>query len=67
MAALEDALGNRWKDFEVEDMSEVAFLRLLEHLLYTARYRNDAYGVYGCLPMNEHGVGKCGTVNGNEG
>ena len=44
MALAEDALGNRWKDFEVGDKRESTFMRLLERLPDTARYRIDAYG-----------------------
>ena len=66
-AALEDALGDRWKDFEVGARSEAAFLRLLERLPDTERYETDAYGMYGCLPMNKRKIGKGGAVNRNEG
>ena len=31
------------------------------------RYSSGTYGAYGCLPVNEHWVGKGGAVNGNEG
>ena len=65
-ALAEDALGNRRKDFEVGDRSESTFLRLLERLPDTARYRIDAYGGYGCLPMNKRKVGKSGAVNRND-
>ena len=47
--------------------SESAFLRLLERLQDTERYDTDAYGAYGCLPVNKHRVGKGGEVNRNEG
>ena len=60
-------MGNRWKSFEAIDMSEATFLRLLERLPDTERYRSDAYGVYGYLPVNKRRVGKCGAVNKNEG
>ena len=66
-AAVEDALGNRWKDFEVGDRSESTLLRLLERLPDAVSYRSDAYGAYGCLPVNKHWVGKVGAVNRNEG
>ena len=42
-------------------------LRLLERLPDTARCRIDAYGAYGCLPVNKHRIGKGGTANRNEG
>ena len=67
MAVLEDAMGNRWKGFEIVDRREVTFLRLLERLPDTVCYRSDAYGVYGCLPVNRYRVGKGGAVNKNEG
>lgn len=60
-------LGNWWNDFEVRDRSEATFLRLLEPLPDTARYSSDAYGTYGCLPVNKHKVGKDDAVNRNEG
>ena len=41
----EDAVSNRWKNFEVGAISEATFLRLLERLTDTERYRIDAYGV----------------------
>ena len=63
----EDALGNRWKRFEVGDRSESTLLRLLERLLDAACYSSDGYVAYGCLPVNKHRVGKGGAVNGNEG
>ena len=66
MAALEDALRNRWKDFEVEYGDKATFMRLLERLPDTARYSIDAYGVYRCLPVNKHRVGKGGAVNRTE-
>ena len=48
---LEDALGNRWNDFDmVGDRSEATFLRLLERLPDTACYRSDAHGyMVACL------------------
>ena len=52
-AVVEGASGNRWKDFEVGDRSEVTLLRLLERLPDAERYSSDAYGAYGCLPMNK--------------
>ena len=64
---MEDALGNRWKDIEVEDRIEATFLRLLERLSDTERYKIDACGVYGRLPVNKRKVGKGGAVNRNEG
>ena len=64
---MEDASGNRWKDFEVGDRSESTLLRLLERLPDAACYSSDAYGAYGCLPVNKHRVGKGGAVNRNEG
>ena len=64
---VEDASGNRWKDFEVGDRSESAFLRLLDRLPDTACYSSDAYGVYGCLPVNRRRVGKGWTVNRKRG
>ena len=66
-AVAEDALGNRWNDFEVGDRSESTLLRLLERLPDAASYSSDAYGAYGCLPVNKHRVGKGGAVNRNEG
>ena len=66
-AVAEDALGNRWKRFEVGDRSASTLLRLLERLLDAACYSSDAYGAYGCLPVNKRKVGKGGAVNGNEG
>ena len=50
---MEDESGNRWEDFDVWDRSEVALLRLLERLPDAERYSSDAYGAYGCLPMNK--------------
>lgn len=38
--------------------SESTLLRLLERLLDTGRYRIDAYGVYGCLPVNRCRISK---------
>ena len=46
---------------------EAIFMRLLERLLDTARYSSGAYGAYGCLPVNKHGVGKFRAVKRNEG
>ena len=67
-AAMEDALGNRWKDFDVVGgRDEATFLRLLERLPGTERYEPDAYGVYGCLPVNKHRVGKVDVVDRNGG
>ena len=66
-AALEDALGDRWKDFEVGGRSEATFLRLLERLPDTERYETDVCGVYGCLLVNKRKVGKGGAVNRKEG
>ena len=65
----EDALGNRWKDFEVGGRSESTFLRLLERLAEMERYSSGAYGVcmYGFLPVNKLRVGNGGAVNRNEG
>ena len=42
-------------------------VRLLERLPDTTHYRIDGYGVYGCLPVNKHKVGKGDAVNGNKG
>ena len=42
------------------------FMRLLERLPDAERYSSDAYGAYGCLPMNKHGVGRGSAVNRNE-
>ena len=67
MVVAEDALGNRWKDFKVGGRSESTFLRLLERLAEMERYSIDAYGAYGCLPVNKHRVGKGGAMNRNEG
>ena len=41
---MEDALGNRWKGFEVGDRNESTFLRLLERLLDAARYSSAHMG-----------------------
>ena len=49
------------------DRSEVALLRLLERLPDEESYSSDAYGAYGCLPVNKHSVGKGGAVNRNAG
>ena len=57
-AALEDAQGKRWKDFEVWDRSESTLLRLLERLPDAESYRLDAYGAYGCLHVNKNWVSK---------
>ena len=51
----------------VGNRSESTFLRLLERLPDMSRYRIDAYGVYGCLPVNKHRMGKGRVVNRNEG
>ena len=66
-ATLEDSMGNRWKDFEVEDRIGVTLLRLLDRLQYMKRCSSDSYGVYICLPVNKRGIGKGGAVNRNEG
>ena len=62
-AVAEDALGNRWNDFEVGDRSESTLLRLLEGQPDAESCSGDAYGAYGCLPVNKHRVGKGGAVN----
>ena len=41
-------------------------MRLLEQLLDTARYKIDAYRMYGCLPVNKQRVGKGCAVNRSE-
>ena len=64
---LEDALGNRWKDFEMGDRSGSTFMRLLEGQPDAGRCSGDAYGVYGCLQVNKHRVGKGESVNRNDG
>ena len=63
-AVVEERNGNRWMDFEVGDMSETTFLRLLERLPDTDCYGIDAYGVYGCLHVNKRKVGKGGAGTG---
>ena len=62
-----DASGNRWKRFEMGDRSWSTFLRLLEGHPDAGRCSGDAYGAYGCLPVNKHRLGKVGSVNRNEG
>ena len=47
--------------------SEATFLRLLDRLPGTGRYRIDAYGVYGCYPVNTRRIVKSVAVNRNEG
>ena len=66
-AALAEADGSRWVDFERGDRSETTFLRLLARLPETLQYRSDHYGMYGGLPRNCHVSGKGGAVNWNEG
>ena len=46
------AIGGRTLRWE-RDRSESIFLRLLERLPDTARYRSDGYGVYGYLPVEQ--------------
>ena len=41
-------------------------MRLLERLPDMEHYRINAYGVYGCLPVNKHRIGKGGVMNRNE-
>ena len=65
-AVVEDASGNRWKDFEIGDRSESTFMRLLERLPDEDRYETEGYSVYEWLPHNKHVVGKGGAVNWNE-
>ena len=66
-AAIAEADGRRWVDFELGDRSETTFLRLLARLPATGQYRSDHYAVYGWLPPQQHKAGKGGAVNWNEG
>ena len=61
---IEECDGSRWIDFEVGDRIEATFLRLLDRLLDSECYEPDAYGVYGCLPVNKRKVGKGGAGTG---
>ena len=65
-AVVEERDGSSWIDFEMGDRSEATFCACWSGC-HTERYRNGAYGVYGCLPVNKRKVGKDGAVNGNEG
>ena len=46
--------------------AESTLLRLLERLPDAESCSSDAYGAYGCLPVNKRKVGKGGAVNRNE-
>ena len=40
---------------------------MLERLPDAERYKTDAYGAWGALPVSKHVIGKYGAVNRNEG
>ena len=62
-----EADGRWWRDFEVGQRDEAAFLRLYARLPAAARYNTDKYGVYNWLPANRHEARKGREVNRNEG
>ena len=66
-AVIEERDGIGWMDFEVGGRDEAALLRLLERLPDAESCSSNAYGAYGCLPVNKHRVGKGGAVNRNDG
>ena len=66
-AAVEEADGSIWRDYEVGRRDEQTFLRLYERLPDAKKYRSDDYNVYKWLPSDRHMVGKGSEVNRNEG
>ena len=66
-AAVEEADGSLWFDFEVGELDLLTFHRLLRRLPSAERYRSDGYVALGYLPSERHERGKGSEVNRNEG
>ena len=66
-AAVEEADGSLWFDFEVGERDLPAFHRLLRRLPPAEKYRSDGYAALGYLPAERRERGKGSEVNRNEG